>query len=211
MKKIFIAVFLLAALLFPLAAAASIFDGNVPRAAESIADDLDDQLMMRYASAENSHLTKKERRAMTRSRILIMGTTLVNITTLDTSCALSRQMTEEISSHLMEAGYRFQELRKGSYIRFDRNTGEFLLTREVRNLARRSGTGQAILAGTYVISGKHVRFSVSLIHTVSNEVLAKASASVAITDDLLPLLDEVGPGGKRTGSGKVPNTYTRLQ
>ncbi len=86
-------------------------------------------------------------------------------------------MTEEISRWLVNAGYRYQELRKGSYIRFDRGTGELILTREVRKLTSTRGTGQAILAGTYVVSGEQVRFSMSLIHTTSNEVLAKLGYS----------------------------------
>ncbi len=115
-------------------------------------------------------------------------------------------MTEEISRWLVNAGYRYQELRKGSYIRFDRGTGELILTREVRKLTSTRGTGQAILAGTYVVSGEQVRFSMSLIHTTSNEVLAKGTATVPITDDLLPLLED-----QPLGSGKVPTVYTRLQ
>ena len=119
---------------------------------------------------------------------------------------LARQMTDEISRWLVNAGYRYQELRKGSYIRFDRGTGELILTREVRKLTSTRGTGQAILAGTYVVSGEQVRFSMSLIHTTSNEVLAKGTATVPITDDLLPLLED-----QPLGSGKVPTVYTRLQ
>ena len=60
--------------------------------------------------------------------------------------------------------------------------------------------------GTYVVSGEQVRFSMSLIHTTSNEVLAKGTATVPITDDLLPLLED-----QPAGSGKVPTVYTRLQ
>ena len=76
----------------------------------------------------------------------------------------------------------------------------------MRKLASTLGTGQAILAGTYVVSGEQVRFSMSLIHTTSNEVLAKGTATVPITDDLLPLLED-----QPAGSGKVPTVYTRLQ
>ena len=41
---------------------------------------------------------------------------------------------------------------------------------------------------------------------ISNEVLAKGTATVPITDDLLPLLED-----QPLGSGKVPTVYTRLQ
>lgn len=201
MSRFLVIILVLAALLFPLTAAA----GTVPSAADRIARQLDEQLMMRYAS-DDSDMSKKQRQALARSQIMIMGTTPANINNLQAASPLARQMTEEISRWLVNAGYRYQELRKGSYIRFDRGTGELILTREVRKLTTTRGTGQAILAGTYVVSGEQVRFSMSLIHTTSNEVLAKGTATVPITDDLLPLLED-----QPLGSGKVPTVYTRLQ
>ena len=74
-------------------------------------------------------------------------------------------------------------------------------------LAGRKGIGQAILAGTYVISGEQVRFTMSLITTTGNEVIAKATGTVPITPDLMPLLQENMPAG----SGLKPSVYTRLQ
>lgn len=202
MCRILVIILVLAALLFPLAAAA----GNVPRAGEDIADQLDDQLMMRYAGTSED-VSKKELRALARSRILIMGTTPASINNLEQANPLARQMLEEVSSALVDKGYRYEELRKGKDIRFDRRTGEFILTRSVARLAGRKGIGQAILAGTYVISGEQVRFTMSLITTTGNEVIAKATGTVPITPDLMPLLQENMPAG----SGLKPNVYTRLQ
>ncbi len=202
MCRILVIILVLAALLFPLAAAA----GNVPRAGEDIADQLDDQLMMRYAGTSED-VSKKELRALARSRILIMGTTPASINDLEQANPLARQMLEEVSSALVDKGYRYEELRKGKDIRFDRRTGEFILTRSVPRLAGRKGIGQAILAGTYVISGEQVRFTMSLITTTGNEVIAKATGTVPITPDLMPLLQENMPAG----SGLKPSVYTRLQ
>jgi len=76
----------------------------------------------------------------------------------------------------------------------------------VRQLASPSGTSQAILAGTYVTTSEQVRFSIRLIHTSSNEVLAMGTATVPITDDLRPLVREARPG-----DGLAPSVSTRLQ
>ena len=203
MCRLVVIILVLAVLLFPLAAAAS---GNVPRAGENIAEQLDEQLMMRYAG-QSQDVSKKELRALARSRILIMGTTPANINNLEQANPLARQMLEEVSSNLVDLGYRYEELRKGKDIRFDKRTGEFILTRDVPKLASRSGVGQAILAGTYVVSGQQVRFTMSLISTNGNEVIAKATGTVPITPDLMPLLQENMP----PGSGLKPSVYTRLQ
>ena len=77
-----------------------------------------------------------------------MPTSFVDQNNTSRSSPLARQMPEEISRWLVNAGYRYQELRKGSYIRFDRGTGELILTREVRKLTSTRGTGQASLEGT---------------------------------------------------------------
>lgn len=202
MSRIFTLVLILAALLFPLAAGA---EGNVPAAAKEIGKQLDTQLMNRLTAYKNTFGTSNSKDAL-RSRVLIMGTTPANINNLNQASALARQMTEEISRWLVGQGYRYDELRKGSDIRFDKNVGEFILTRDVPQLASRTGYGQVILAGTYVVSGEDVRFTMSLLATDSNEILAKASATVPITPDLEPLLVENYPAG----SGSKPSVYTRL-
>ncbi|MBO4368552.1 MAG: hypothetical protein J5803_00405 [Desulfovibrio sp.] len=187
--------------------------GNVPYAAKTIAKALDEQLIMRYAGQGPERASVRE--ALARSRFLIMGTTPVNLNTLTQSCPLARQMTEEISSNLMALGYRYEELRKGKDIRFDRTTGELNLTRSVRQLTNQYGKGQAILAGTYVMSDNNVRFSISLIHTLTNEVLAKASATVPITNDMFSLIDESPvydpTRSSQSGNFRLPNTYTHLR
>lgn len=199
MHRIIIIILVLAVLLFPITAAA---EGNVPAAAADIGKQLDAQLMKRFCGDSNS-----SSQALSRSQILIMGTTPANINNLEQANALARQMTEEISRWLMAKGYHYEELRKGKYIRFDQKVGEFILTRNVKNLADRSGYGKAILAGTYVLSGSDVRFSISLIAVNSNEVLAKANGTVPITPDLRPMLVETAG----FGGGLLPSTFTRLQ
>lgn len=202
MNRIVIIILVLAALLFPLTAAAR----TVPRAADCIGEQLDEQLMARYASDDDSFFGRSDREAAVRAKIMIMGTTPANLNNLQQASPLARQMTEEISRWLINKGYRYDELRKGANIRFDVRDGEFILTRRVPQLATTTGVGQAILAGTYVVSSDQVRFNMSLINACNNEVLAKATATVPITPDLIPLLRTTTPG-----NGMVPSVYTRLQ
>ncbi len=203
MNRIFVIILVLAALLFPLTAAA---EGNVPAAAAKIGKQLDEQLIRKYTGSGTTWQSDKSLRE-TRSKIMIMGTTSANINNLTMASPLSRQLTEEISRYLMGLGYKYDEIRKGRDIRFDPRVGEFILTREVPKLASTTGIGQAILAGTYVMSGEDVRFNMSLICTSSNEVLAKATATIPITPDLRPMLiQNYGPN-----SGMTPSVYTRLQ
>ena len=204
MRLYLVIILVMAALLLPLTAAAA---GNVPTAATRIAKQLDEQLMMRYAGTDPAE-RKKSQQAVARANIMIMGTTPANLNDLNEASPLARQMMEEVSRWLINAGYRFQELRKGRDIYFDKKKGEFILTRDVNRLASKVGTSQAIMAGTYVVSGEQVRFNIRLIHTTSNEVLAMGSGTIPITEDLLPLLRDPSPGGK---GGVTPSVNTRLQ
>ena len=199
MNRIFIMILLIMALLFPLTAAA---EGNVPAAANAIGKQLDKQLMNRFCGDNDS-----ASQALSRSQIKIMGTTPANLNNLTQANPLARQMTEEISRYLKDRGYQYEELKKGQNIRFDERVGEFILTRNVPKLETRNPSGKAILAGTYVISGEDVRFNISLISVTNNEVFAKATGTVPITPDLLPLLVE----NYSAGSGMKPSVYTRLQ
>lgn len=200
MKRIIVMILVLAALLFPMIAAA---DGNVPEAADKIGKQLDQQLMKRFASGGGL-----SSQALARAQMLIMGTTPANLGNLEQANGLARQMTEEISRYLMNKGYHYEDIRKGQYIRFNERVGEFILTRDVKKLASRTGYGRAILAGTYVVSGTDVRFNISLISIDNSEVLAKASGTVPITPDLRPLLVESSPA---PGSGLMPSVLTRLK
>ena len=103
MNRFFITILVLAALLFPLTAAAA---GNVPNAAVSIAKQLDEQIMMRF-SGDSQDMSRKDREALARARIMIMGTTPVNINNLDEASPLARQMTEEISPLAHQCGLPF--------------------------------------------------------------------------------------------------------
>lgn len=185
----------------------SVVGPSVPSAAESIGKQLDEQIIHRYAALSHAG-SQNQRVARTRAKMVILGTVAANLNDLNASCPLSRQMSEEISSYMMKRGYRFQELRKGSYIRIHPTTGEMLLTRDVKNLEAPVGVGHAILAGTYVVGTNNIRFNMRLIHVSSNEVLAMASASVPISDDIAPLLFDYDV---ESNESRATGTNTRLQ
>ncbi len=179
-----------------------------PRAADAMAADMDAQLMRR-AGIHRGSLSEEQAAARAhqiRRDITIVTTVPVNVNNLKLSNALARQMMEEASRWFVSAGYNVQEIRKGKELRFQEQTGEMLLTRKRSELARTSASGTAVLTGTYVISPEQVRFSMRLVHTLTNDVLAMGTATVPITPDVPPLLVE------NSSDRRVqPSVYTRLQ
>lgn len=203
----YLAILLIIATLFiPMAAAA---EGNVPAAADDISKQMDKQLMTRYAPKSFGGLSTFDSKPdyETRQGISIMATVPVSLNNLNVSCPLARQMTEEITRWMVNAGYIFEELRKGQDIQFSSPTGETLLTRDTARLATRNVTSAGVLVGTYVISKDQVRFNIRILHTPSNEVLAMGTATVPITDDIRPLLYDLS----QTPVKVTPSIGTRLQ
>lgn len=173
MNRILVLLALTVGLLLPLAAAAA----SVPEAADAMASSMDAQLAR--------HLGQDG--APPRG-ISIMVTTPVDLGNLEGANGLARQMAEEMSRWFVQAGYRVQEIRKGRTILFQPETGELLLTRRVDLLGAQTVSSVAILAGTYTITPRAVRFNMRLIHTPGTEVLAMGTATVPVSEELRPLL-----------------------
>lgn len=210
MPRYFAVLLIIAVLCMPIAAAAV---GNVPKAANDIAQQMDKQLMTRYApqsgssSGEGVSMSGSSNNYAVRQRISLMSTVPVSLNNLQVSSPLARQMAEEITRWLVNAGYIFEEIRKGQDLQFSSPTGETILTRDTARLATRSVTSAGIVVGTYVISKDQVRFNIRILHTPSNEVLAMGTATVPITDDIRPLLYDVS----QTPVKVMPSIGTRLQ
>ncbi len=196
---------LMLALFLPLtAAAASIFDTpEVPKAAKDIVDEMDRQLQKYYLNPKPNDKLSDE---LQKKDITIVSTVPVWIDDLKVTNPLSRQMSEEISAQLAKNGYSLIELRKAYELTIEPREGEFLLTRELDELASIEAEAVAVVTGTYIISTDNIRYNISLLHVPTNEVLAKASATVPIRDEIYPLLyDNVPP------PPLMPSVKTKLQ
>lgn len=160
-------------------------DGSIPDLSKDIAEQLDEQLMDKFS--DKIKFTSLDD-ASIRSGISIAVTTPVNINDLTKTCPLARQVAEEITTYMVSEGYTFEEMRKGSEIVFTEKSGETILTRDTKKLAKKDVTTSAIMVGTYIIAKEQVRFNIKLLGTGHNEVLAMGSATIDITRNLRPLL-----------------------
>ncbi len=188
--------------------------GYTPSAADNIAQQIDAQVLQRGGvfpvSSDNSEASAMMYESLSRklrNSVTVMATVPVNINNLKVSCPLARQMMEEVARWMVQSGYRLQEIRKGRDIYFQQKQGEMLLTRDTSLLANRKVHSTAVLAGTYVVSPEQVRFSIRLIHTPTNEVIAMGTATVPITPDVYPLLVDEDTGATKL----MPSVQTRLQ
>lgn len=190
MRRVLIVVILIISCLLPLTAAAR---GTVPEAADEMAVVMDQQIMRLVGNFPGG-----------RGTVSIATTVPVFLGDLDQSSPLARQMSEEITRWFVAAGYRVDELRKGRDIIMEPRTGEMILTRQISRLESSQVRTVAVLAGTYTITRDSVRFNMRLLHSPSNQVLAMATGTVPVTEELFPLLADRG------NRSPMPSVFTRL-
>ena len=185
----------LAVLLMPMAAAAGMTTrGTVTIAADDMAAAMDKQILGHFGVEQPGLFSKSEQKhhpLKIRKALSISCTVAVDLNNLESTSPVGRQISEEMARWFVQAGYRVQEIRKGRDVRIDAQRGEMLLTRDVSKLLSTNVTTEAVLAGTYIVTPEQVRFSMRLLHVPSNDILAMATATVPITDDLKPLLHDM--------------------
>jgi hypothetical protein len=183
----------MAFLLIPMAAAAAT-RGTVTIAADDMAEAMDKQILAHFGVEQPGLFSKKEQRhhpLKIRRALSISCTVAVDLNNLENTSPVGRQISEEMARWFVQAGYKVREIRKGKDVHIDAKRGEMVLTRDVHKLLSTNVTTEAVLAGTYVVTPEQVRFSMRLLHVPTNDILAMATATTPITDDLKPLLHDV--------------------
>jgi TolB-like protein len=92
--------------------------------------------------------------------------TIADINALEQSTPLGRLITEHLSSRLSQTGNAVVEMKLRSNVFVRNDQGEFLLTREFKELAR-SHNASAVVVGTYTDGGTFVFVSLKLIDPAS--------------------------------------------
>lgn len=120
--------------------------------------------------------------------------TLVNIDQLEQSSTLGRLITEQIASRMTQLGYGVVDLKVRNGVYMKRNEGEFLLTREIKEVAN-VHKAQAVIVGTYAESSNLIYVNLKVVNPTNSMILAAY-------DYALPLDKQV-----RSLMRKGPATY----
>lgn len=97
--------------------------------------------------------------------------TAVNIDALDRSSTLGRLLSEQVSARFAQNGYRMVEMKFRNNVFMSRNQGEFMLTRELQDIAT-SHDAQAVIVGIYGESPDYVYINLKVIQPHNNVILA---------------------------------------
>lgn len=97
--------------------------------------------------------------------------TIVNIDDLNNSSTFGRLVSEQISARFSQARYSMIEMKFREFVYMKQDQGELLLTREIKDVAK-NHNAQAVIVGTYALSGDYVFVNLKVIQPSTNIVLA---------------------------------------
>lgn len=118
---------------------------------------------------------RKTENEPTLSPIIVVS--VVNMNQLNKTSSFGRLVSEQVSSRMSQLKYNVVELKLRNDILVKNNQGEFLLTREVKDLAS-SVNAEAVVVGTYVENKNDIYVNLKVVRPSNNVVLAGYSYAI---------------------------------
>ena len=117
----------------------------------------------------------------------IVVATLVNVDALTESSRFGRALSEQIGAKFTKSGYSVVELKLRENIFVKQTEGEFLLSREVKDISR-NHNAQAVVVGTYAEGRDYVYVNLKLIGIHDNMVMAAHDYVLPVDSNIKSLL-----------------------
>lgn len=145
----------------------------------------DDDLVGSSHRAADSLIKKAGVRLDTRRSIA--AASFVNIDNLSQSSSFGRIVSQQLASRLSSHGFQIIEmlLRKSVYIQ--QQAGEFLLSRELKNISKEHNV-QAAIVGTYAVGKNSVYVTAKIVDSASSIVIASHDYELALGPNTRSLL-----------------------
>lgn len=123
--------------------------------------------------------------------------TLVDIKNLEQTSNFGRITSELLASRLSQLGNEVLEIKLRNTVFIRQNEGEFMLTREVQELAATHKVA-AVLVGTYTENGQYVFVSLKLVRPEDGMILTAYDYSLRKDDEIAWLLGEKSHARRQT-------------
>jgi TolB-like protein len=113
----------------------------------------------------------------------IVVTTFVDINDFERTSPLGRTFSEMMMSELQARNFKVIEMRKGAYISMQKDKGEFILSRDIENTARKYNA-TAVMTGTYTSDGNSIILSGRIISIRDNQIYSAWTNRITLTEEL---------------------------
>lgn len=119
----------------------------------------------------------------------VLITSVSEITDLDSSSALGLMISEQIGDRFAQHGFPVIDLRKRHDVKVLRDTGEFMLSRDIQKISRDHVAG-AVLVGTYAVGKKNVIVSTRLVRPDDSRIIASYDFKLPLGPDTKALANK---------------------
>ncbi|MEC5214013.1 hypothetical protein RCH06_002568 [Polaromonas sp. CG_9.5] len=133
-----------------------------------------------YEDAANSKFMNVNREAINRlvagvdvnklAGTPVLVATVVNVNDLRRAAPLGRTLSEQYASFMVASGFNVKELKLRGDVFVREETGEMMLSREVKDIARAHSAG-LVVVGTYSTAAQFTYISLKLVRTDTGQIL----------------------------------------
>lgn len=117
----------------------------------------------------------------------LIVTSFANVDALGQSSRFGRMVAQMFAAALVDAGHPITELLLSDTIFISRQSGEFVLTRDIANLAQEY-SAEALVVGTYAIARDRVYITTKLVRARDARVLSAHSFELALGPNLQQMI-----------------------
>ncbi|MBF0465328.1 MAG: hypothetical protein HQK88_12455 [Nitrospirae bacterium] len=117
----------------------------------------------------------------------IVVTTFADLNDLSLTTTLGRSFSEMVMTGLHAKNFEIIEMRKGNAIDIVKNDGEFMLTRDLRDLAK-NHNAKSVFVGTYTVTDKAVVFNGRIIGIADSKLYSAWTTRLVRTKEVDSLL-----------------------
>ncbi len=117
----------------------------------------------------------------------LIAATFVDIDDLDKATSFGRIVSEQVASRFTGKGHKVIEMLLRNNVYIKQRGGEFLLSRELRNISSEHDA-QAVIVGTYAVGRKNVYVTARLIRAADSVILASHDYSLPLDPDVAFML-----------------------
>jgi len=116
----------------------------------------------------------------------IVAASFVNINNLNDSSSFGRIAAQQLSSRFTQKGYTVAEMLLRNNIYIKERSGEFLLSRALRNISA-AHDAQAVIVGTYAVASANVYVTAKIVRISDSAVLSSHDYVLPLGPDMRSL------------------------
>ena len=119
----------------------------------------------------------------------VLIATVVNVNDLRRTAPLGRTLSEQYASHMVSAGFNVKELKLRGDVFVKEETGELLLSREIKDIAQ-SHHANHVLVGTYSVAATVTFVNLKFVRTEDSRIVRGHDYALPNDKDINKLLQD---------------------